>query len=196
MEPKNVWPMVVHRHGELAIKYDVRSFCRWSSAVAKKSASHISSTWHDIECTNFLIDRAYSSLCDLHRDTSENIKEIVRQEQMWIHILEMLSLSMYRDLHIICKIIEKDEEAFKKICDLEGYRQLKNRVIEIRNWLIEHKDKPNFYTQLASSWTSFASGTDLAILVDAGERGRREIQIKPLTDAESMRLFLDIALAG
>ena len=206
MQPKDTWSLIAHRKGELTIKYEARDFCRWRSVIAPKSAAHISSVWHGIECTNFLIDHAFRSICGLNDYVLANDKEALKQEQMWIHVLESLSFSMYRDLHIICKVIEEYEEAepvFQSLSDSKEYRQLERRIIEIRNWLVEHRDKPNFYTQLAHAWSTAASGTDLRIQVQPPKRKKddrqpepKTIQLQPLTDAETMRNFLNLVFSS
>ncbi len=195
MNPKDSWPLSSKRKGQMTVNFDAKNFSSWRSNSARKAMNHISSVWHDIECTNFLIDHAFRALCALHPAALENDREADKQERMWIEILETLSRSIYRDLHIICQIIKKEAECpdsiFTPVSQQESYKRLKNKILEIRNLIVEHREKPNFYTPIGSRWTSSSSGTDLVMVMMTDKGKHRTIQFDPLADAEQIRCFLD-----
>lgn len=185
----------------MALHFSTKDFCHWNCAAARVVSNHISAVWHDIEVNNFLIFRAHSALCDLHPYTIENDAEAVRQERMWIEVLEVLCKAIYRDLCVIVKLIQEDKKqtkqsVFRKLHGAEGYSHLEERILEIRNLIIEKRDKPNFYKGLGSCWSSAASGTDLSMLIQTKDGKRKTVQFDPLGDAEAMRQFLDIAFGN
>ncbi len=197
MEWDKQWPIVSGRVGELQIHHSPKDFCYWNSVSAPKEANHITAVWHDIECNNFLISDASSKSNALHSYILKNDEEAMRQQKMRISVLQTLTRSIYRDLDIIVRIIRKHlkenpNSTFNKI-DNENFHQLKNKIKEIRDHLIEHREKPDFYQGLNSLWTSFNSGTDITIEAKTKQGKEVVIHFNPLADAESLHQFLDVA---
>lgn len=201
MDSKKCWPIIAGRAGELSIKFDPKDFPTWNFiGYTSKGVNHLSVVWKDVECTNFLIDLAFRQICELNDHHLAEDKEAMRQQNMWIEVLQTLNRNMYTQLFTITEIIKSETKIsnspLRQIFQNETYSELRNRISEIRNHLISKPFTPDFYRSLASCWSTESSGTDLRITIENKNGQNKEVLFKPLTDAKILYDFLQGALVS
>lgn len=164
----------------LEIKHDSKLFFRIETKGLNRNLipiiNHINNTWEDIEYLNYLFHIPFSKLCK-SKETTEM--------SMILIALCVLGKDFYIHLGIIEKLIKQLKKTstsmeFKKLCS--EYATYWKKIKKIRNLIIIHKDKKDFYRPKLTAQGTDPSGISMYLKYLTKEGKEEEIEMIPIDD--------------
>jgi hypothetical protein len=147
-------------------------------------AHHINAVWMDIEYLRYIYDMADQKF----NDTKDNDECF-----MLFDALHVVSMDFYVHLEIIRKMIGKLLHVSRNPIAKDLYtkhKDLWNRIGEVRNSVIIHRDKPNFYKRNRSSIANGFRGIDFELEYEDKDGNKSTKLISGLGDVSKVEQFL------